>query len=63
MQLSEKIAQNERTLFTFLTDDDQNGLKYFISNNSKGLFNVSKIYDYFKPLFKRKPQKQLEIFG
>ena len=54
VQLSEKIAQNERTLFTFLTDDDQNGLKYFISNNSKGLFNVSKIYDYFKPLFKKK---------
>ena len=53
VQLSEKIAQNERTLFTFLTDDDQNGLKYFISNNSKGLFNVSKIYDYFKPLFKK----------
>ena len=53
VQLSEKIAQNERTLFTFLTDDDQNGLKYFISNNGKGLFNVSKIYDYFKPLFKK----------
>lgn len=53
IQLSEKIAQNERTLFTFLTDDDQNGLKYFISNNSKGLFNVCKIYDYFKPLFKK----------
>lgn len=53
IQLSEKIAQNERTLFTFLTDDDQNGLKYFISNNSKGLFNVSKIYDYFRPLFKK----------
>ena len=53
VQLSEKIAQNERTLFTFLTDDDQNGLKSFISNNDKGLFNVCKIYDYFKPLFKK----------
>ncbi len=53
IQLSEKIAQNERTLFTFLTDDDQNGLKYFIDNNDKGLFNVNKIYDYFKPLFKK----------
>lgn len=53
VQLSEKIAQNERTLFTFLTDDDQNGLKSFISNNGKGLFNVCKIYDYFKPLFKK----------
>lgn len=53
IQLSEKIAQNERTLFTFLTDDDQNGLKYFIENNNSGLFNVSKIYDYFKPIFKK----------
>ncbi len=53
IQLSEKIAQNERTLFTFLTDDDQNGLKYFITNNGKGLFNVNKIYDYFKPLLKK----------
>lgn len=53
IQLSEKIAQNERTLFTFLTDDDQNGLKYFIDNNIDGLFNINKIYDYFKPLFKK----------
>ena len=53
IQLSEKIAQNERTLFTFLTDDDQNGLKYFIDNNNNGLFNINKIYDYFKPLFKK----------
>ena len=53
IQLSERIAQNERTLFTFLTDDDQNGLKYFIENNDSGLFNASKIYDYFKPIFKK----------
>ncbi len=53
IQLSEKIAQNERTLFTFLTDDDQNGLKYFIDNNIDSLFNINKIYDYFKPLFKK----------
>ena len=53
IQLSEKIAQNERTLFTFLTDDDQNGLKYFIEHNNDGLFNVCKIYDYFKPILKK----------
>lgn len=51
--LSEKIAQNERTLFTFLTDDDSNSLKSFIGNNDKGLFNINKIYDYFKMLFKK----------
>lgn len=53
VQLSEKIAQNERTLFTFITDDDQNSFKNFINNNSDGLFNVDKIYDYFKITFKK----------
>lgn len=53
IQLSEKIAQNERTLFTFITDSDQNSFKNFIDNNGDGLFNVDKIYDYFKYAFKK----------
>lgn len=55
IELSEKIAQNERTLFTFLTDDDANSLKSFIDNenNIDELFNIDKIYDYFKPLLKK----------
>lgn len=52
IELSEKIAQNERTLFTFLTDDDSNGLKSFVKTNSTGLFNIDKVYDYFESLFK-----------
>lgn len=52
IELSEKIAQNERTLFTFLTDDDPNSLKSFIRSNNSGLFSNDKIYDYFEPLFK-----------
>lgn len=60
IQLSEKIAQNERTLFTFLTGDDQNGLKYFIDNNIDSLFNVNKIYDYFKPLFKKENESVIK---
>lgn len=52
IELSEKIAQNERTLFTFLTDDDPNSLKSFIKGTDKGLFSNDKIYDYFEPLFK-----------
>lgn len=51
--LSEKIAQNERTLFTFLTDDDSNSLKSFINKNENGLFNINKIYDYFRMVFKK----------
>lgn len=53
IQLSEKIAQNERTLFTFITDNDQNSFKNFIDNNDSGLFNVDKIYDYFKHTLKK----------
>lgn len=59
--LSEKIAQNERTLFTFLTDDDSNSLKSFIiSNDHDSLFTVDKIYDYFYPLFKKEQDEYLK---
>ena len=43
INLSEKIAQNERTLFTFLTDDDTTSLKYYIRNNDNNdLFNLKR---------------------
>lgn len=61
INLSEKIAQNERTLFTFLTDDDVYSLKYFINNNkSEELFNVDKIYDYFYSLFKKENNEYIK---
>ncbi len=54
IHLSEEVAQNERTLFTFLSDDDVNGFKYFIKNNtSEELFNINKIYDYFYDILKK----------
>ncbi len=52
IQVSEKVAQNERTLFTFLSDSDRSGFNYFINNNDKGLLNVPHIYDYFEDLIK-----------
>jgi len=52
VQLSEAVAQNERTMFTFLSDSDSDSFNAFINNNSKGLFNVDKIYDYFEDTFK-----------
>lgn len=62
IELSEKIAQNERTLFTFLTDDDVNSLKSFIENekNVNKLFNIDKIYDYFKPLLKKENETSIK---
>lgn len=52
IQVSEKVAQNERTLFTFMSDTDINSFNYFIANNNAGLLNVPAIYDYFEPLIK-----------
>lgn len=55
-KISEKIAQNERTIFTFLSSDGQ---KYtfpeFIQNTSESdfpLLTPDIIFDYFEPLFK-----------
>ena len=48
IQVSEKIAQNERTLFTFISDSDLYSFRYFIANNENGLLNVDYIYNYFQ---------------
>ena len=53
IQISEYSAQNERTLFTFLADTDEDSFNSFIHNNDSGLFNVDKIYDYFSPLLQK----------
>lgn len=50
IQLCELVAQNERTLFTFICDVDNYSLNSFIQTSNSGLFNVDKIYDYFSPL-------------
>ncbi len=52
IQVSEKIAQNERTLFTFISDSDLYSFRYFIANNNEGLLNVDYIYNYFQGLIK-----------
>ena len=56
IQVSEKIAQNERTLFTFISDSDLYSFRYFIANNEHGLLNVDYIYDYFQGLIKNNPE-------
>ena len=55
IQLSELVAQNERTLYTFLSDTDVNSFNFFIHNNDlkDGLFNVDKVYDYFSELLQK----------
>lgn len=58
--ISEKVAQNERTIFTFLADEGQGSLSWLLSKGQKGFVGIDKIYDYFKALF-RETSDQLQI--
>lgn len=53
IQMSEMVAQNERTLFTFLSDSDDNSFSSFIHNYCDSLFCLDKVYDYFYPLLQK----------
>lgn len=53
-RLSEKVAQNERTLFTFLSAEGTSTLSAFLRDNCSNEFRLitpDLIYDYFEPLF------------
>ena len=55
-RLSERIAQNERTLFTFLAADTTATLPSFLKNYDDKRFELitpDLIYDYFEPLFRK----------
>ncbi len=55
-RLSERVAQNERTLFTFLSSDGTSTLHSFLKDYSDERFEMIAphlIYDYFEPLFRK----------
>lgn len=54
-RLSERLAQNERTLFTFLSASNSNGLVRWLEAKHSGfrMLSVDLIYDYFEPLLKK----------
>jgi len=55
-RLSERVAQNERTLFTFLSANGVSTLPAFLGKQEDNNFLVitpDLIYDYFEPLFKK----------
>lgn len=57
-RLSERIAQNERTLFTFLSADSSSTLSAFLKRSGKNDFNLltpDLIFDYFEPVFQKEP--------
>lgn len=49
--VSEKVAQNERTVFTFLTNDEPNGLCRLLKNGIEKV-SAAHIYDYFENDFR-----------
>ncbi len=57
-RLSERIAQNERTLFTFLSADGASTLTSFIKRPGRTSFRVitpDLIFDYFDSVFQKEP--------
>jgi len=56
-KISELVAQNERTIFTFLASAEKHTVKHFIKT-AKSEFPIiepDQIYDYFEPQFKGEP--------
>lgn len=57
-RLSERIAQNERTLFTFLSADGHATLSSFLRKVGRPSFKLLTpdiIFDYFYPVFQKEP--------
>ena len=55
-RLSERVAQNERTLFTFISAPGKSTLPDFLDKYNDDCFKVitpDQIYDYFEPLFRK----------
>lgn len=62
LNISEKVAQNERTLFTFISNDEPKSMFRFIKNHNGELpwiVSIEYIYDYFSNLFKKEVVNEL----
>lgn len=56
-KISELVAQNERTIFTFLSSTERYSVPYFLrtDDSSFPIIEPDYIYDYFEKLFKGEP--------
>lgn len=52
LHISEKVAQNERTIFTFLTSREQGSLPGILEKAAEFWVGADAVYDYFKSLFR-----------
>ena len=62
LNISEKVAQNERSLFTFLSNNEPNSLARFVSEHEPKLgwvIGADLVYDYFSGLFKKEVSNEL----
>lgn len=62
LNISEKVAQNERTLFTFISNDEPNSLARFVKEHdskSGWVIGADLVYDYFSSLFKKEVTNEL----
>lgn len=56
LNISEKVAQNERTLFTFISKSEPNSMARFIEKHTEDIawtVGADLVYDYFKGIFKK----------
>ncbi len=52
LRISERVAQNERTVFTFLAGDGQGSMGWILRRGGDALVGMDRLYDYFTPLFR-----------
>ena len=56
LNISEKVAQNERTLFTFISKEEPNSMAQFVADhtfNNEWIVTPDRVYDYFQNIFKK----------
>ncbi|MCJ7847578.1 hypothetical protein MUB35_19840 [Blautia sp. NSJ-175] len=56
LNISEKVAQNERTLFTFISKEEPNSMAQLVSDHSfsdEWIITPDRVYDYFQNMFKK----------
>lgn len=56
LNISEKVAQNERTLFTFISKEEPNSMAQLVSAHTiddEWIITPDRVYDYFKNMFKK----------
>lgn len=56
LNISEKVAQNERTLFTFISKEEPKSMAQYVIEhtfNNEWIVTPDKVYDYFQNLFKK----------